>query len=175
MQNTETWEEFQLKRKNDAIRWLLVALLAFTAIAGVILASVLLPSCVAFAGEIPEELATHCIQGEGRREYLNGDKELFKLLAEAIRNRNTTKGVNGCRPRWNRSEALYRQDLAYCKVKGLPELALKAWRESKHTNFLNGATLFGSRTIDQDYLNSLKRKGCKLAYRTKTTDFYHDL
>ena len=78
-----------------------------------------------FADKIPEDLAVRCIIGEAANQ---GDHGML-VLAEALRNRGTTKGVYGC----SASHVVRQPEWVFKK-------ALKAWRESAYSNHTNGAT-----------------------------------
>jgi hypothetical protein len=79
----------------------------------------------AFPAEIPEETAIICIIGEAANQ---GDKGML-ALAEALRNRGTTKGVYGCQ-----------SNLHARQPKRVHQQALNAWRKSATSNITDGAT-----------------------------------
>ena len=76
---------------------------AHTLLIAIFLAVILLFIAIgtAEADEIPRDVAVHCILGEARDQGLDG----LTAVAEALRNRGTTKGVYGCKatfkePKW---------------------------------------------------------------------------
>jgi len=126
--------------------------------------------------EITEERAIHCILGEARLEYIKGDSDALLYHAEALRNRIKNglglKGVYGCKDRWGRSEQKYKEDVNYCKIKGLFEAAKEAWRQSEYTNHVKGADHWGSLTIDGEWIKTMERKGFVRTALTKCAAFY---
>lgn len=150
------------------------ARILFYGVVAFALALFLIAGCAgeATAAEIPEETAIHCIMGEARLDYVRGDKDAFKYHAEALRNRGTTKGVYGCKARWGRSEKKYQEDVAYCKLKGLFEIAKQDWRNSKYTNYVKGAKHWGSLTIDKEWIVKMEKSGYVLTAKTKGAAFY---
>jgi len=136
----------------------------------------ILPIKTAFASavSIDTETAVHCIMGEARLDYMRGDIYSFSYHAEALRNRGTTKGVYGCKERWGRTLDKYKEDVAYCELKGLFKVARKAWLESKNTNYVKGAQYWGSLSIDQDWIKKMEKSGYVKTATTKTTAFYYN-
>lgn len=78
-------------------------------------------------GAIPEEKAVHAIMGEARGESFRGKQ----AVAEALRRRNTLRGVFGAKVSANR---LKREKKATWKA------ATKAWKGSKSTRLVPKAT-----------------------------------
>jgi hypothetical protein len=111
------------------------------------------------AAEIPEATAVHCILGEARGE---GDVGI-KLLASALRNRGTTKGVYGCR-------ADLSKEMSYLKTRGIYAQAVKAWRDK--SDLVRGATYWGGKSCDKAWLENMARKGYVLTVEYRGHKFY---
>ena len=77
-----------------------------------------------FADEIPEETAIRCIVGEAANQGEQG----MLALAEALRNRGTTKGVYGCKAQHINKQPSW----VFTKAR-------QAWRQSLNSNLTNGA------------------------------------
>jgi hypothetical protein len=101
----------------------------------------ILSLCNVAHADIAEDKAVHCILGEARSEGEIG----IKALAEALKNRNTTKGVYGC-------NVDFSKEAAYIKAKRLDVIAKQAWRDAPKLNLVKNAdhweniTAFGTPT-----------------------------
>lgn len=162
-ENTQTWED-PYKRKNDAGRWFLVAIIGITAVLIVILASILLPSCEAFAGEIPEETAVHCILGEARGE---GYASMLGH-AEALRTRGSTRGVYGCNVNLNK-------EMPYLRATGILTQARQAWEASKTSKTVSGAQFWASKIVDGKWATRMRKAGFVLTATIGNTEFYKEV
>lgn len=83
---------------------------------------VLMLVAVPQAFAISDAEGTRCVMGEAR----NQSYACQVATAEALRNRGTTKGVYGCTAKINEPEWVWAR-------------ARKAWKESEHSNLVNGA------------------------------------
>jgi len=90
-----------------------------TLIAVLLFSTITIP---AFA--LTDEVATECIVGEASGQSYQEQV----AISEALRNRNSTRGVYGCTAKHNSKEPAW--VWARCK---------KAWLESSKTNLVNGA------------------------------------
>lgn len=117
------------------------------------------------AETIPDDVAIKCILGEVRGEYHDYGYNALLANAEALRNRGTTQGVYGCK-------AHFDHELSYLKRMGIFENAVKAWKESAHSNLVKGASYWGSLIVDQKWIKEMKRKGYKETYRIGNTAYY---
>ena len=97
-----------------------------------------------YAADITESQAIHCILGEARGEYRSVGYDAFLSIAEAIRNRGTVSGVYGC-------NADLSAEQAYIKAKGLDKEAARAWKESKASNLVKGASHWESTDFKVPY------------------------
>lgn len=111
------------------------------------------------AQKIPDEIAVHCILGEARGTNI----EEMSLIASALRNRGTTKGVHGC------SVVFTKEDQAYMEQKRTVHWAAKVWQWAKDpdADIVFGATEWGSVQIDQDWIRQLQNHGYVETKRTK--------
>lgn len=115
---------------------------------------------------LTEEKACHCILGEARGEVGKYGYNSLLAVAEAIRNRGSkTQGVYGC-------GADLSKDMSYMKSKGLLDMALKAWRESKTSNLIKGAQYWGSTIVDKKWILTMKKAGYKMTYKIGNQEYY---
>ena len=115
--------------------------------------------------EIEEDKAIHCILGEVRGEYAQYGYTSFLASAEALRNRNTTKGVYGC-------NAQFEGEMPYIISKGLVEEAKRAWYASRTSQMTQGATFWGSTITDKVWIVQMQRKGYKRTLTVGHTEYY---
>ncbi len=108
--------------------------------------------------EIPDALAVRCIIGEASGEGKQG----MIYLASALHNRGTTKGVYGC-------QADKRIDAQPAYVW---QNALYAWNLAKQNDSVNGADHWGSLTVDQNWLKTMKKAGYTQTLIYKNHVFY---
>lgn len=88
--------------------------------------------------KILDDVAVKCIMGEARGESYEG-----KLaIAEALRNRNHTSGVYGCKAYYKEPEWVWEQ-------------ARRAWAESKTSNLVDGANHWGSTIVDKKWIDKM--------------------
>ena len=104
---------------------------------------------------ISDDVALHCILGEARGEGF----ESLKAHSEALRNRNTTKGVYGCKAKFNEPKRIW-------------DLARKAWLESEYSNTVSGADHWASIKLDQNWIKKMKKAGYVMTARVNGTEFY---
>lgn len=86
---------------------------------------------------ISEETALICIVGEAADQGKVG----MLAVAEALRNRGTTKGVYGCQ----------RKDFYLSEPEWVRQNAKSAWRESKKSNLVNGTRNWESTDFPRPY------------------------
>lgn len=115
-----------------------------------ILVAILLYPQSAKAG-IQENVAVQCIMGEARGESYRGKI----AVAEALRNRGTIKGVYGCRAKFKEPDWVWKQ-------------AKKAWRASRKTNLVKGASNWES----SDFKTPYWAKGAKITTKVGKHIFY---
>lgn len=110
----------------------------------------------AFPYEISEATAVRCIIGEAGNQGEHG----MIVLAEALRNRGTTKGVYGCNAKHIDKEP-----------KWVWELALASWRASASTGFTKGADHWeNTKTFGEPYW----AKSMVMTYEYKDHRFYKE-
>jgi hypothetical protein len=99
-----------------------------------------------------ENKIIHCLLGEARGEGLVG----MTAVAEVIRNRGGTHGIYGCSKHF--------------KVeRRIRDLAQRAWRDSRRSNYVQGATHFHSTDFKAPYWASkiqiVRRIGRHIFYK----------
>lgn len=156
--NEQTLGEYYYDRFSSATwcAWIVIGSILMCAV-------FVLFASVCHAEEICEEKAVHCILGEARGEGF----ESMKAHAEAIRNRGHLQGVYGCR-------ADLSKEMAYLKKTGIYSLAIKAWRESRESNLVQGASFWGSLKVDGKWIRTMEKKGFKRTAVIRNTAFYRE-
>lgn len=113
----------------------------------------------AWPSDIEEATAVRCIIGEAGNQ---GDHGML-VLAEALRNRGTTKGVYGCAASHIDREPAW-----------VFEKARKAWRDSATTNFTNGANFWGSNLVDGKWIKRMELTMTK-TYEYRDHQFFKEV
>jgi len=116
---------------------------------------------IANGEEISCDKAVQCILGEARGEYSKHGDKAFLAVAEALRNRGTTKGVYGC-------TAKFTKEIPYLKAKRYYKAAEQAWIKSKTSHLVGGAKNWESSDFKKPYW----AKNMKVAYRVGKHIFY---
>lgn len=111
-------------------------------------------------------IAVNCILGEARGEGY----ESMLAHAEAIRNRantqkNPLKGVYGCNVDLSK-------EMPYLRSKGIYNDAAMAWKVSRHTNIVKGASFWGSLRVDGAWIEKMEKNGYIRTATIKNTAFY---
>lgn len=123
-----------------------------------------LNSCRLVFAETPPSLPAggvasniRAIIGEASGEGFTG----MKAIACAIRNRGTLKGVYGVnakhvdkQPKW------------------VWDMAKKAWEESETNDITDGATHWGSKIVDKEWIAKMERSGYVKTFEYKNQAFY---
>lgn len=153
----EQWQELEQGRSRASlVFYVLIA-------CGLSIMLLIMASCSkeAFASTITEAQAVQCILGEARGEGF----ESLKAHASALRNRGHLKGVYGCKAKFD-------HEMQYLKAKGILKQAKEAWALSLKTDYVAGASFWGSTLVDKDWIKTMKRNGYILTKRVGNTEFY---
>lgn len=100
------------------------------------------------------------VMGEASGEGFTG----MKAIACAIRNRGTLKGVYGLRAKHIDKEP-----------KRVWDMAQKAWEESAKEDITNGATHWGSKIVDKEWIKKMERSGFVKTFEYKNQAFYREV
>ena len=136
----------------------LIQVLIFGLIASIVM---VLLMCSQAKAEISNEKAVHCILGESRGEYATYGYNSFLAIADALRNRGTTKGVYGCGVNLSK-------DMAYMAKKGYYSKALQAWIDSARVELVKGSSHWESTLFKTPYW----AKDMKVTYQVGHHKFY---
>lgn len=115
------------------------------------------------SADITEDQAVKCILGEARGEGY----ESLLAHSEAIRARGHLKGVYGCK-------ADYSREMTYLRSKGILAQAHRAWRESRTSKTVKGATYWGSTIVDKAWIAKMESHGYIRTATIKNTAFYYN-
>jgi len=126
----------------------------------IIISLICLMAVMPVQGESMRENKTiRAIMGEASGEGYKG----MLAIACAIRNRGTLKGVYGVRAKHIDKEPQWVWDLAY-----------QAYKDSEKVDITNGATHWGGKECDKDWISKMERSGFIKTFEYKNQAFYKE-